>query len=61
MPNLRTDDNLKGLVTRKDRNLTLKINNRNTKKRCEICSNLTIKTPERRKYCLGCYLPNRRV
>ena len=26
----------------------LKVNNRNTRKRCEICSKLTIKTPERR-------------
>ena len=26
-----------------------KVNNRNTKKRCEICSKLTIKTPERRQ------------
>ena len=26
----------------------LKINNRNTRTRCEICSKLTIKTPERR-------------
>ena len=25
----------------------LKVNNRNTKTRCEICSKLTIKTPER--------------
>ena len=25
-----------------------KVNNRNTRKRCEICSKLTIKTPERR-------------
>ena len=25
-----------------------KVNTRNTRKRCEICSNLTIKTPERR-------------
>ena len=24
-----------------------KVNNRNTRKRCEICSKLTIKTPER--------------
>ena len=24
------------------------VNNRNTKKRCEICSKLTLKTPERR-------------
>ena len=28
----------------------LKVNNRNTKTRCEICSKLTIKTPERRKW-----------
>ena len=27
-----------------------KVNNRNTRKRCEICSNLTIKTPERRQW-----------
>ena len=26
-----------------------KVNNRNTKKRCEICSKLTIKAPERRQ------------
>ena len=26
----------------------LKVNNRNIRKRCEICSKLTIKTPERR-------------
>ena len=26
-----------------------KVNNRNTRKRCEICSRLTIKTPERRQ------------
>ena len=25
-----------------------KVNNKNTRKRCEICSTLTIKTPERR-------------
>ena len=25
-----------------------KVNDRNTRKRCEICSKLTIKTPERR-------------
>ena len=25
-----------------------KINNKNTRKRCETCSKLTIKTPERR-------------
>ena len=28
----------------------LKINNRNTRTRCEICLKLTIKTPERRKW-----------
>ena len=27
----------------------LKVNNRNTRKRCEICSKLTLKTPERRQ------------
>ena len=26
----------------------LKVNNRNTRRNCEICSKLTIKTPERR-------------
>ena len=26
-----------------------KVNNRNTRKKCEICSKLTIKTPERRQ------------
>ena len=26
----------------------LKVNNRNTRPRCEICSKLTIRTPERR-------------
>ena len=29
-----------------------KVNNRNTRKRCEICSKLTIKTPERRSSVL---------
>ena len=29
-------------------NYLLKVNNRNTRTRCEICSKLTIKTPERR-------------
>ena len=27
-----------------------KVNNRNTRKRCEICSKLIIKTPERRQW-----------
>ena len=29
-------------------NCMFKVNNRNTRTRCEICSKLTIKTPERR-------------
>ena len=29
----------------------LKVNNRNTRTRCEICSKLTIKTPERHQWC----------
>ena len=29
----------------------LKVNNRNIRARCEICSKLTIKTPERRHWC----------
>ena len=28
----------------------LKVNNKNTRTRCEICSKLTIKTPERRLF-----------
>ena len=28
----------------------LKVNNRNTRKRCEICLKLTIRTPERRQW-----------
>ena len=32
----------------------LKVNNRNTKTRCEICSKLTIKTPERRQASFWC-------
>ena len=27
-----------------------KVNNRNTRKRCELCSKLTVKTPERRHW-----------
>ena len=34
-----------------DGNYMFKANNRNTRTRCEICSKLTIKTPERRKIC----------
>ena len=34
----------------------LKVNNRKTRTRCEICSELTIKTPEQRRgrWCLYC-------
>ena len=32
-------------------NYMLKVNNRNTRTRCEIWSTLTIKTPERRDWC----------
>ena len=32
-------------------NYMFKINNRNTRTRCEICSKLTIETPERRQWC----------
>ena len=31
-------------------NYMFKVNNRNTRTRCEICSKLTIKTPERRQW-----------
>ena len=37
----------------------LKCNNRNTKTRCEICSELTIKTPERHQWpCSGVFIVN---
>ena len=29
----------------------LKVNNRNTKEKCEICSKLTIKTSDQRPWC----------
>ena len=32
----------------------LKVNNRNTRTKCEICSKLTIKTPERRLWPIPC-------
>ena len=36
-----------------------KVNNRNTRKRCETCSKLTIKTPERRQWrCSGVFIVN---
>ena len=35
----------------------LKVNNRNTRARCEICSKLTIKTPERCQWrCFGVFI-----
>ena len=38
---------------------SLKINNRNTRTRCEICSKLTAKTPERRHWCrYGVFIVN---
>ena len=37
-------------------NYMFKINNRNTKTKCEICSKLAIKTPERRHWrCSGVF------
>ena len=34
----------------------LKVNNRNTRTRCEICSNLKVKTPERRHWRFGVFI-----
>ena len=39
-------------------NYMFKVNNRNTRARCEICSKLTIKTPERRYWCSGVFIVN---
>ena len=36
----------------------LKVNNRNTRIRCEICSKLTIKTPERSQTCSSVSIVN---
>ena len=36
----------------------LKVNTRNTRTRCEICSKLTIKTPERRWHRSGVFIVN---
>ena len=37
----------------------LKVNNRSTRTRCEICSKLTIKIPERRQWrCSGIFIVN---
>ena len=35
----------------------LKVSNRNTRTRCEICSKLTLKTPERRPWLWTCFTP----
>ena len=35
-------------------NCMFKVNIRNTRARCEICSKLTIKTPERRQWLTPC-------
>ena len=35
-------------------NYMFKVNNRNTRRRCEICSKLIIKTPEQRHWRLSC-------
>ena len=40
-------------------NYMFKVNNRNTRTRSEICSNLTIKTPKRRQWhCSGVFIVN---
>ena len=40
-------------------NYMFKVNHRNSRTRCEICSKLTIKVPERCQFCrLGWNLPN---
>ena len=39
-------------------NYMFKVNNRNTRTRCEICSTLTIKIPERRRSRSGIFVIN---
>ena len=39
-------DQIRHIFTYPAKIYLLKINNRNTRKKCEICSKLTIKTPE---------------
>ena len=40
-------------------NYEFKVNNRGTKERCEICSKLTAKTPDRRQWrCSGVFIVN---
>ena len=36
----------------------LKVNNRNTRTKCEICSKLTVKTPERSRRRSGVFIVN---
>ena len=38
-----------------------KVNNRNTRRKCKICSKLTIKTPERHHWCRSYFTPFSRV
>ena len=44
---MREDSTVQEKSTNPAGNYLLKVNNRNTRTRCEICSKLTIKTPER--------------
>ena len=41
-----------------NRSFLLKVNNRNSRKRCEICSKLTKKKLERRQWCSGVFIVN---
>ena len=47
---MKFDDDLFGLNVSPAGVYLLKVNNRNTRTRCEICSKLTIKTPEQRHW-----------
>ena len=48
--NLGKIDNCHDDQTNPAGNYMFKVNNRSTRTRCEICSKLTIKTPERRQW-----------
>ena len=41
-----------------NRSFLLKVNNRNSRKRCEICSKLTKKKLERLQWCSGVFIVN---
>ena len=41
-----------------NRSFLLKVNTRNTRARCEICSKLTKKKLERRQWCSGVFIVN---